>query len=96
LLLATLLYGAIAYSVLAAAERAFDARMLRDRVELVASLERHGATREQAADVLAYEAAAAHHVLGLVHSTGSACIGMLMFLGVTLGALGLFRPERAA
>ena len=90
LLFAALLYGVIAYSAQSAAERAFDARMLRDRTELVASLGRHGATREQAADVMAYEAAAGHNTLGVVHSTGSACIGMLMFLGVTLGAFVAF------
>ena len=93
MLLATLLYAAIAYSVLLAAERAFDGRMLRDRTELVVSLEKHGATREQTADVLEYEAAVGHHVLGLVHSTGSACIGMLMFLGVTVGAFAVRRPK---
>jgi hypothetical protein len=87
LLLAPLLYGLIAYSAQAAADRAFDARMLRDRGELSASLERHGATPQQVADVLAFEAAVARNVSGLVQTTGSAVIGTLMFLGVTLGGL---------
>jgi hypothetical protein len=88
LLLAPLVYGLIAYSAQSAADRAFDARMRRDRAELSVSLERHGATPQQVADVLAFEAAVAHNVSGLVHTTGSTLIGTLMFLGVTLGGLG--------
>jgi hypothetical protein len=96
LVLAPLVYGLIAYSAQAAADRAFDARMRRDRAELLATLERHGAPPQLVADVAAYEAATARNVAGLAWTTGSACIGALMFLGVTLGGLGALGPRGGA
>lgn len=87
LLVAPLVYGVIAFWVQAAADRNFDVRMLRDRTELAASLERHGASAAQVADLMAYEAAVSRDVSGIGQTTSSACIGTLMFLGVTLGGL---------
>ena len=89
-LVACLAYGLIAFWAQAAADREFDARMQRDRTELAARLRGHGATEQQVADLVAYEAAVSHDVSGLVQTTTSACIGSLVFLGVTLGGLLAF------
>ncbi len=97
MLTASLAYGLIAFWAQAAADRAFDARMQRDRTELAAHLKSHGATEEQVADFTAYEAAVSHDVSGVVQTTTSACIGSLVFLGVTLGGfvvLGAGREQR--
>ena len=93
-LVAPLAYGIVAFWAQAAADRAFDARMLRDRMELAAQLKRHGATEQQVADLVAYEAAVSHDVSGVVHTTTTAGIGSLIFLGVTLGGFVAFGQRR--
>lgn len=86
LLAAILLYGVVAYWAHASADRAFDERMRRDRTELAERLAKDGATKEQVAAVVEYEAAVSHHVAGLVQSTNSTGTATLLFLGVTLGS----------
>ncbi len=93
-LVVPLAYGLIAFWAQAAADRAFDARMQHDRQELAARLESHGATGLQVADFMSYEAAVAHDVSGVVQTTTSACIGSLIFLGVTLGGLVVLGARR--
>lgn len=89
----SLAYGLIAWWAQAAADRAFDARMRRDRTELAAHLKSHGATEQQVDDLVDYEAAVSHDVSGVVQTTTSACIGSIIFLGVTLGGFVAFAPR---
>ena len=101
LLAAVLAYGLIAYWAHAEADRVFDERMRRDRTELGLRLVQAGATADQVAAVLEYEAAVSHHVASLVRTTSSTGTATLLFLGVTLGgfvvasSLGR-RPSRSS
>jgi hypothetical protein len=101
LLAAILAYGVVAYWAHAEADRAFDERMRRDRTELAERLTKAGATKEQVAAVVDYEAAVGHHVASLVRSTSSTGTATLLFLGVTLGAFVVAtslggRPSRSS
>jgi hypothetical protein len=94
LLAVPLAYGAIAFSVSGASDRAFDERMRRDRTELGVRLASHGATAQQVDDLVAYEADVSRDVAGYVSTTNLANTTVLMFLGVTLAGLVAFGRGR--
>jgi hypothetical protein len=96
-LLVPLLYAVIAYSAIASHGRLFDDRSRRDRAELETHLVERGMTAEQARVVGAYEASASQAVASYVNGVGSACVGAIAFLGVTLASLiaaGRAEPAR--